>query len=154
LTQGARSWLAVEATGITLSLALDPLSVAVTNGTLKLNRVSGAGASKLDWDSFVEGASARPLSGLPLPHLDVDKDTDLHLSGTVAVTLPGVFTATADGSLDLGQVSVVTGTNGNPAEAAGVVRGTPVQATVLQLAASAGAGGSSVAVNVKLVSLT
>src|SRR5262249_6141077 len=153
--QGANSWLGVDASGISLSLALDPLSVSVTGGELKLNRASGAGTSKLDWDSF---AAQKPLAGLPLPQLDVDHTLDLHIARTVAAELSGIFPVTADGSVDPGQVTVAeTGTNGadgDPAVTAGFVRGTPAQATVLQLAGSASAGGSSVAVNVKLVSLT
>src|SRR5204862_327462 len=104
LSQGANSWLGVEATGISLSLALDPLLVSVTNGALKLNRAAGAGTHKLDWDSFTEGADPTPLAGVPLPHLNIDTSLDLHLAGTVEVTLSGVFTATAAGSVDLGQL--------------------------------------------------
>src|SRR5262249_39481848 len=92
ITQGARSWLGVDATGINLSLALAPLTVSVSGGALKLNRASGAGASKLDWASFVEVdpnhtptpiTLAAPLSGLTLPHLDVASTLDLHVSGSV-----------------------------------------------------------------------
>src|SRR5205823_5029525 len=115
ITQGARSWLGVEASGITISLALDPLSVSLVGGALKLNKVSGAGASKLDWASFTEGAGSTPLTGLPLPHLDVAQGLDLHLSGTVEVELADVFSVTATGSLDLGQLNVAPLAAGNPA---------------------------------------
>src|SRR5262249_10125635 len=97
LSQGANSWLGVDASGISLSLGLAPLAVAVTGGELKLNRASGAGTHKLDWDSF-DASVPKPLEGLPLPALDIDKALDLHIAGTVEVTLADVFTATAAGS--------------------------------------------------------
>src|SRR5262249_38896151 len=53
LKQGARSWLGVDASGISLGLTVDPLTVSVTGGTLQLNKAAGAGASKLDWASFL-----------------------------------------------------------------------------------------------------
>ena len=46
LTQSGKSWLGVDASGITLSLNVDPLTISVTNGELKLNRASGTGATQ------------------------------------------------------------------------------------------------------------
>ena len=40
LTQGSKSWLGVDASGINLSLTLDPLTVSVTDGELELNQAS------------------------------------------------------------------------------------------------------------------
>src|SRR5262249_38403363 len=38
LTQGTKSWLGVDASGISLSLAVDPLTLSLSNGQLQLNR--------------------------------------------------------------------------------------------------------------------
>ena len=58
LTQGTKSWLGVDASGITLSLSIDPLTVSVTNGELKLNRASGVGATPLDWHDLTAAIPA------------------------------------------------------------------------------------------------
>src|SRR5262249_43453035 len=141
LAQGANSWLGVEATGINLSLALDPLSVSVSGGELKLNRAAGAGTHKLDWKSFTEAGAGAPLGGWPRPHLDIASSLDLDLAGTVAVELAGVFTATAAGSVDLGQLTD------------GAVGGT-ANYTAVNLTASAGGGGAAAGATVHLVSIT
>ena len=85
---------------ITLSFTLDPLTLSITNGTVQLNRATGAGATKLDWATFTTTAPS-----LTLQPLTVTDSTDLHVSGTATISLPGLFTATGTGSLDLGQVT-------------------------------------------------
>ena len=42
----------MDASGINLSFLVAPLTLSLTNGELKLNRVAGVGASKLDWAAF------------------------------------------------------------------------------------------------------
>src|SRR4029078_5733271 len=44
-----RSWLGVEATDLSLGLEFAPLTLAVTQGSLKLN---SATVARLDWDSL------------------------------------------------------------------------------------------------------
>src|SRR5262249_25456147 len=92
--------------------------------------------------------------GLALPALGIDKATDLHIAGTVEVTLTGIFTVIADGSLDLGQVRVADGVDGKPAADAGVVRDVDGAAMALHLHAAASGGPGSFAIDVNLVSLT
>src|SRR5262249_27779816 len=104
-----------------------------------------------DWATFT--TTAGHGGSLPLPHLALDDSLDLHVAGAVEVSLAGVFTATAAGSIDLRQGSGGAGAVGDPAVRAGVVRGPPVQATVLQLQGSGSGGGISAAVSLKLVSL-
>ena len=49
LTQGAKTWLGVDASGINLSLTVDPLTVSLSDGQLQLNRASGGrGEARLD----------------------------------------------------------------------------------------------------------
>ena len=100
ITQGAKSWLGVDASAISLSFTLDPLTLTLANGELQLNRATGAGATKLDWAAFTTTAPS-----LTLQPLTVTDSTDLHVSGTATISLPGLFTATGTGSLDLGQVT-------------------------------------------------
>ena len=107
----------------------------MTDGSVKLNR-AGGGASKLDWSTFT-GPSGH--IGMTLPTIDVDAGTDLHLSGTVTVTLTGLFSATGSGSLDVGQVS-------DPSTV-----GTGASATALHLDVAV-AGGPSGSLN--LISIT
>src|SRR5437868_1700725 len=38
ITQGAQSWLGVDASGISLSLAVEPLTLSLADGELQLNR--------------------------------------------------------------------------------------------------------------------
>src|SRR5262249_43780329 len=104
VTQGTASWLGVDASGINLSLALGPLSVSVSGGELKLNRFGGTASGKVDWSTFTTAAGHG--GGMHLPLVDVKNTLDLHLAGTVAVELAGVFTATAAGSVDLGQLTL------------------------------------------------
>src|SRR5262249_54857955 len=70
LTQGTNGWLGVDASGINLSLAVDPLTVTLSNGELQLNRASG-GARKLDWTHFVKS------DGITLPTLGFTNTLDL-----------------------------------------------------------------------------
>src|SRR5262249_57754252 len=93
LTQGTKSWLGVDASGINLSLAVDPLSLSLSNGELQLNRASG-GAQKLDWTHFVKS------DGIALPTLAFTNSLDLHIAGTATVSLAGLVTATVTGALD------------------------------------------------------
>src|SRR5206468_3339819 len=98
ITQGTKCWLGVDASGINLSLSVDPLTLSLSNGELRLNRATGA--AKLDW------ATLNVTTGsLQLPRLNVGAATDLHVAGTATVSLTGLFTATGTGSLDVGQVS-------------------------------------------------
>ena len=47
---GDSTWLGVEASGLNFDLEFVPLSLAVTNGSLLLNQVSGGGAVKaVEW---------------------------------------------------------------------------------------------------------
>src|SRR5262249_60235733 len=98
LSQGAQSWLGVDASGINLSLAVDPLTLSLSNGQLQLNRAAG-GASKLDWTHLTPAAGA-----LPLPPLGFTNALDLHVSGTATVGLAGLFSATGTGAVDEGEV--------------------------------------------------
>ena len=86
LTQGGKSWLGVDASGINLSFALDPLTVSVTDGELKLNRATGTGATKLDWTAFVPESDS-----LTLPALAVSSSLDLHVAGTADRRIGGGF---------------------------------------------------------------
>ena len=141
LTQAGKSWLGVDASGINLSLALDPLTLSISDGELELNRASGTGASKLDWKTLT------PSSGITLPALGFDNNLDLHISGTATVTLSGVFTATGTGSLDEGQF---TGTDSTTSQTL-----TGAQALALTLDTSVSAGGVGAAgASLKLVQLT
>ena len=141
LTQGAKSWLGVDASGISISLALDPLTVAVTDGELKLNTAAGSGASKLDWTMFVPESDS-----LALPTLAVAASLDLHLAGSVTVGLAGTFAASGTGSLDEGQVT--------DAASGGQLGGSDAQAIGLTLDTSVSAGGVGAAgASLKLVSL-
>src|SRR5262249_14585731 len=134
LTQGTKSWLGVDASGINLSLTVDPLSLSLSNGELQLNRATG-GAQKLDWTHFTKS------SGITLPTLAFTNTLDLHVSGTVTVTFTGLFTATGTGSLDEGQISdAAVGNN--------------AQLLAIALDASVGGGGSSASATVHLVSIT
>src|SRR5205823_3211391 len=95
--QGAQSWLGVDASGLGVALVGIPsVTLSVTNGGLKVNRA--VGASKLDWASFAP-------AGLALPHLDIAAGTDLHASGTVALSFAGAVVAVGTLSLDTGQVT-------------------------------------------------
>ena len=146
LTQGTKSWLGVDASGITLSLNVDPLTVSVTNGELKLNRASGVGATPLDWQSLT---AATPLyAGIDLHTIDVTAAQSLHISGTATIALSGVFTATGTGSLDLGTVTVTSGADQTQV-------GTAAQALSLTLDTSVTAGGiGSAGATLSLVKLT
>src|SRR5262249_32678533 len=125
---------------INLSLAVDPLSLSLSNGELQLNQASG-GAQKLDWTHFVKS------DGIALPTLGFTNSLDLHVAGTATVSLPGVFTATGTGSLDAGQVSGADSTTPQTLADA--------QAVALTLDTSAAAGGvGSASAAVHLVSLT
>ena len=142
LTQGAKSWLGVDASGINLSFTLAPLNVAVTDGELKLNQATGTGATKLDWTAFVPESD-----GLTLPSLAVSSSLDLHVAGSVTVELPGMFTASGTGSLDEGQVT--------DAASGGQLGGSDAQAIALSLDTSVSAGGVGAAgASLQLVSLT
>src|SRR5207248_213727 len=81
IKQGTKSWLGVDASGINLSLAVDPLTLSLSNGELRLNRATNA--AKLDWASL----QLTPAS-LQLPHLNVTAATDLHVAGTASISLP------------------------------------------------------------------
>ena len=75
---------------------VDPLTISVTNGELKLNRASGVGATTLDWHDLT---AATPLyTGIDLHTIDVTAAQSLHIAGTATITLSGVFTATGTGS--------------------------------------------------------
>src|SRR5947199_228173 len=138
ITQGTKSWLGVDASGINLSLSVDPLTLSLSNGELRLNRATGA--AKLDW------ATLNVTTGsLQLPHLDVTGATDLHVAGTATIALAGLFTATGTGSLDVGQVS----------DAAASPAFTGAQATALTLDTSVAAGGvGGLSASLRLVSIT
>ena len=129
LTQGAKTWLGVDASGITLSLTLDPLTLAITNGELKLNRATGSGATQ----ARLEDAHARPHRDRPSRRSTSTATLDLHISGTATVALGGLFTATGTGSLDVGQWTGTDATTGQTL--------TDAQALVLTLDTSASAGG-------------
>src|SRR5262249_21598653 len=129
------------ASGISLSLAVDPLTLSLSNGQLQLNRASGTGAQKLDWTHFAKS------DGITLPTLGFTNTLDLHVAGAATVSLPGVFTATGTGSLDEGQVS---GTDSTTTQTL-----TDAQAVALTLDTSAAAGGGgSASASLHLVSLT
>src|SRR5262249_34940120 len=119
------------------------------------NQASGPGTHKLAWENFSEGASAKPFTDLDLPHLAIKQATDLHLAGTVEVTLADVFTATASGSVDLGQLGLAS--DHAIATAAGIDDATgaaPIQATVVSLQTSGSGGAVSASVSVSLVSIS
>src|SRR5262249_43767379 len=138
ISQGTKSWLGVDASGISLSFAVDPLTLSLANGQLQLNRASG-GASKLNWSGL-----NTTTDSLPLPHLGVIAATDLHVAGTATLALAGLFTATGTGSLDVGQVS-----DGAAAPAL-----TNAQPTALTLDTSVAAGGvGGLSASLKLVSI-
>src|SRR5262249_23485130 len=140
LTQGTKSWLGVDASGINLSLAVGPVTGSVSKGELQLNRASG-GAQKLDWTHFVKS------DGVALPTLGFTNNPDLAASGPATGKLAGLFTATGTGSLDEGQVS---GTDSTTSQTL-----TNAQALALTLDTSAAAGGvASVSASLHLVSLT
>src|SRR4029079_8061178 len=130
-----KSWLGVEASDISLTIALAPLSLAVTDGTLKLNQATGVGVSKLDWDSFTAATDVRTdpavRHGLPFA-LDIDRTLDLHLSGNASIDLAGLLTI--DGTFSLDKITL-TG--------ADAIVGSGAQALALHLTAAASASGVS-----------
>src|SRR5262249_44149224 len=100
------------------------------------------------WNLFTEGADPTPLTNIALPHLDVEQGLDLHVAGTVDVSLTGVFTATGSGSLDVGEVSDTAAGQGN-------VVGDHARAVALSLDTSVAAGGvGSLGASLKLVSVS
>src|SRR5262249_6155591 len=131
ITNGAKSRVCGGASGNTLSLALDPLTVTIANGVLLLNRATGPGR--------VESGSCDPTHSVT--SINVDDTRDLHISGTVTVTFTGLFSATGTGSLDLGQVD-------------DVLVGGKANYIAVDLNASVGGGGASVGATVHLVSIT
>src|SRR5262249_9441574 len=93
IKQGLKSWLGVDSTGISVGLnAVPGLNLAVTDGGLKLNKSTGA--AKIDWTTF------DPVSGITLPHLDVDQSVDLHVSGRFTGDIFGILTGSVHFSLD------------------------------------------------------
>src|SRR5262249_58230508 len=118
---------------------VDPLSLSLSNGELRLNRASG-GAQKLDWTHFVKS------DGIALPTLGFTNSLDLHIAGTATVSLAGVFTATGTGSLDEGQVSRTDSTTSQ------TLTNAQAMALTLDTSAAAGGGGSASA-SLHLVSL-
>src|SRR5262249_37610144 len=138
-TQGAKTWLGVDASGISLSFAVDPLTLSLSNGELQLNRASG-GASKLNWSGL-----NTTTGSLSPPHIGVTAGHALDRAGTATVALAGLFTATGTGSLDVGQVT----------DAATTPMFTNAQATALTLDTSVAAGGvGGASASLHLVSIT
>src|SRR5262249_34474059 len=78
-------------------LDVSPLTLSVTNGVLQLNRANG-GPTKLNWKTF-------PPAHTKLPTIAFSDTVDLHVSGTFSAARPSPFPATANGSLDLGQIT-------------------------------------------------
>src|SRR5205823_5864714 len=138
ITQGTKRWLGVDASGINLSLSVDPLTLSLSNGELRLNRATNA--PKLDWTSL-----QLTTASLQLPRLNISAATDLHVAGTATIALAGLFTATGTGSLDDSESAAATAT---PAF-------TNAQATALTLDTSVTAGGvGGASASLKLVSIT
>src|SRR6185437_10636342 len=77
-----RSWLGVEASDLSLGLVFPPLTLQVSEGSLKLNSATGVGASRLDWATLTDdGAGGH--NGLPFA-LDVDQALSLHVEGNAS----------------------------------------------------------------------
>src|SRR5262249_3899161 len=136
-----------------------PLRRERARGGRRQRGAAGGGAQKFGWCCLAAYARARspaneavPFTGLRLPHLDIDQSLDLHIAGTVEVTLADVFTATAAGAVDLGQLALAS--NHAAATAAGFTGAGPIQATVVSLQASGAGGGVTASVDVKLISLS
>src|SRR5262249_23739912 len=119
-------------------LAVAPLTLTVSDGEFQLNQATGA--SRLNWSTL----GVTPES-LQLPQLGVTAGTELHVAGKATVELPGFFTASGTGSLDVGEVT----------DAAGSPQFTSAHAIALTLDTSVAAGGVGAAGgSLKLVSIT
>src|SRR4029079_18429822 len=86
-----RSWLGVEATDLSLGLEFAPLTLAVTEGSLKLNSATGLGVAKLDCDSLTFAPFDH--NGLPFG-LDIDHALSLHVEGDASIEFEGLLTVT------------------------------------------------------------
>src|SRR4029079_14250061 len=80
-----KSWLGVDASDLNFSLEFAPLTLAVTDGVLRLNSVSGVGAAKLDWATLTTPAGATH-NGLPFG-LDIADTLSLHVEGQASIEL-------------------------------------------------------------------
>src|SRR6185436_7610871 len=93
-----KSWLGVEASDLSLVLEFAPLTLAVTDGNLKLNSVTGVGVAKLDWATLTVASnpSTDPAdhNGLPFG-LDIAQAVTFHLDGNVAFDLAGFVAVVA-----------------------------------------------------------
>src|SRR5262249_15243287 len=103
ITQGPDSWLGIEAHGISLTLTQGPVAISLTNGELQVNRSSTG--TNLNWSMWA------PTGGIALPHLDITAAVDLHVAGTIVLTVDlaglgvGSISAKGTGTLDIGTVS-------------------------------------------------
>src|SRR5262249_30367754 len=135
-----KSWLGVDASGIGLSLAVDPLTVSLSNVGCRWIGGGGPGGRSPAGRISSRGAGfCLPPPGLPTP-------PSLMWAARGPVALPGVFKATGTGSLDQGQVS---GTDSTTSQTL-----TDAQAVALTLDTSAAGGVGSAAASLRLVSLT
>src|SRR4029079_14905550 len=119
------------------------LTLAVTEGALQLNSVSGVGASKLDWATLTTPAGATH-NGLPFG-LDIGSDLSLHVEGQASIEFAGLLTV--NGGFELDQLDVT-----DPDLTA--VVGTGATALELRLTAAAQGGGVGVSGTLQLIQIT
>src|SRR4029078_2240137 len=135
-----KSWLGVEASDLSFGLEFAPLTLTVTEGSLKLNSATGSGVAKLDWDSLTFTPSGH--NGLPFG-LDIDHSLSLHVEGNASIELAGLLTVL--GAFTLDQVTL-TG--------ADALVGAGAEALALSMTAQATVGGVSTSGSLKLIQIT
>src|SRR5689334_4461559 len=95
------SWLGVEATDLSFSLDFAPLSLAVTNGVLRINQAP-VGQSRVNWST---------VSGLPSSiHFssNLTNTVALHVEGNAAIDVVGLLTINGSFALDQFDASSLT----------------------------------------------
>ena len=97
-----QTWLGIEATDLSFSLDYNPLTFAVTNGTLALNQAA-TGETKLDWsDATIQADIGSPFD------LTVVDTVDFSVSGYAVIDIDGLLSVSGNFSLE--QFDVVSST--------------------------------------------
>src|SRR5205823_245656 len=137
-----KSWLGVDASDLNFCLEFAPLTLAVTEGALRLNSATGVGVAKLDWASLTYTPADH--NGLPFG-LNIGSALSLHVEGNASIEFAGLLTVTGSFSLDQLDVTDTDLT---------AVVGTGATALALTLTVAASGGGASVSGTLHLIQIT
>ncbi|MCP4973845.1 MAG: hypothetical protein GY914_09265, partial [Prochlorococcus sp.] len=140
VSNATQSWLGVEASDLSFGLNFAPVSLAVTNGELKLNQATGA--DRVDWSAISIDLDSDPATAAF--NVDVNADVDLSVSGDAAISFDDLLTV--DGSFTLVQQDADAGNvTGAPAEFAGA------KALILNLSVAADSAAATAAGTLELI---